>query len=270
MSGPLDKEFNIEDWFSEVRLTVDGSTKICGNLIEDLKTLLLIREVSIETLRLGLGDTLRLCAGIAALKVKYIAQPPLDDSNNGLVKGSEKKELSSESKEDSNLDIPRYTQRQVEKLLAGPAVVNAGSGVNDLNIGAKPALPSVFESSSDPTVVCIREFMRDLLHVDGNPSNSKGEKALLPINFLSCVWDAEDVIHSAKGMSLVMQTTLKRVTAEKLTSGQWISANARILNKLISEKRLDSSQIEDYLDYTSRIGDLLQLFTTASVFRTGS
>jgi hypothetical protein len=85
MSGPLDEEFNIEDWFSEVQLTVAASTKIRGNQIEDLDTLLLVCDVDIESLKLGLGDSLRLKAGLAALKLKYIAKPPLDDSNSSSL-----------------------------------------------------------------------------------------------------------------------------------------------------------------------------------------
>ena len=77
---------------------------------------------------------------------------------------------------------------------------------------------------------------------------------------------SEDIVHSAKGMNLVLQTNLKRVTPDKLTPGQWIAANARILTKLVTEKKIGTAEIEDYLEYTGRVGDLLQLFTASSVF----
>lgn len=133
------------------------------------------------------------------------------------------------------------------------------------------ALSSLLGDSGDATVACIRELMRELLNVDTDASatNSKGEKALLPVNFLSCVrgtQDSEDLIHSSKGVNLVLQSTLNRVKPEKLTTGQWVSANARILFKLISEKKLSSQQLEDYLEYNQKIGDLLQIFTPSSVF----
>ena len=41
--------------------------------------------------------------------------------------------------------------------------------------------------------------MRDILNLDGASLNSKGEKALLPVHFLSCV----------SGMQGVMRLTIK-------------------------------------------------------------
>jgi hypothetical protein len=44
----------------------------------------------------------------------------------------------------------------------------------------------------------VKELMRDFLNVDGASLNSKGEKALLPIQFLSCVrgtQGGDEVIH---------------------------------------------------------------------------
>jgi hypothetical protein len=263
MSESGDEEFDVGAWFSKIRLTVAATTKIRGSQIEDLDTLLLLRESDIDAIKLGLGDSIRLRAGISALQAKYNTIPLLKDEPN--VIGSEKVPPVVKKVVDLTLDVPKYSQRQVEELLAGRAAVESGSGVT----GVK-ASPSVFGSlSTDPAVACIRELMRDLLGVDGSATNAKGEKALLPINFLSCVrgtQDSEDVVHSAKGMNLVLQTNLRRVTPDKLTPGQWIAANSRILSKLIDEKKLSSVQIEQYLEYTRRIGDLLQIFTASSVF----
>ena len=111
--------------------------------------------------------------------------------------------------------------------------------------------------------------MRDLLNFDDVPVNSRGEKVLLPINFLSCVrgtQDNDEVVHSGKGLNLVLQSNLNRVKPEKLTAGQWISANARIMNKLITSGSLTTSSLTDYLEYTRKLGDLLQLYMASSVF----
>ena len=112
--------------------------------------------------------------------------------------------------------------------------------------------------------------MRDLLNLDDTRLNSRGERALLPVHFLSCIrgtQDKDEIIHSGNnGLNLVVQTANKRVGPEKLTTGQWVAANARILDKLISSGRLTSSTLTDYLDYCRKIGDLLQLYTPASVF----
>jgi hypothetical protein len=115
----------------------------------------------------------------------------------------------------------------------------------------------------------VRELMCDLLNLDDLPVNDRGEKVLLPINFLSSIrgtQDKDEVLHSGKGINLVLQVSNKRVTPDKLSAGQWIGANSRILDKLITSGRLSASQLADYLDYSRKIGDLLQQYTTSSVF----
>jgi hypothetical protein len=139
------------------------------------------------------------------LKLQYVRIPVLDDTNNvdltKLVKDPPKEPV---SVSDATLDVPKYTQRQVEELLAGRSAVTSGAGASGGLSGAGAKLASVFgNSSAESTVACVRELMRELLNIDGNPTNDKGEKALLPINFLSCIrgtQDAEDIVHSAKGM----------------------------------------------------------------------
>ena len=99
----------------------------------------------------------------------------------------------------------------------------------------------------------VRDLMQDLLNLDGAPTNSRGEKTLLPIHFVSCIrgtHDSEETIHSGKGLNLILQTSNKRVTPEKLSQGQWIGANSRILGKLMSSGKLSPAQIVDYLDYS--------------------
>ena len=125
-------------------------------------------------------------------------------------------------------------------------------------------------SNSASSAPDVRELMRDLLNSDGSTLNSKGEKALLPINFLSCVrgtQGGDEIIHQGKDLNVVVQSASnKRVTPEKLSFGQWTGANARILDKLISSGRLTSTQISEYLEYNRKIGDLLQIYTPSSVF----
>jgi hypothetical protein len=230
-------------------LSVAAATKVKTAQIEDRKTLLLMREVDVDALKLSLGDTLRLRAGVQSLKDKMNMMPKLVD-DTGVKKPA------------VDVDKPKYSQRQVEELLAGKGAIDAG-------VGAK-SVTSTTAGTSDTTVACIRELMRDLLNIDDTSiTNAKGEKALLPINFLSCVsgtQDAEDIIHSSKGINLVMQSSMRRVTPEKLSVGQWIAGNARILQKLTSENKLTPAQIDEYLEYNRKVGDLLQIFTSASVF----
>jgi hypothetical protein len=65
---------------------------------------------------------------------------------------------------------------------------------------------------------------------------------------------------------LVLQSSLRKVSPEKLTVGQWTAANARILAKLIKSGRLVGAEVADYLEYNRKIGDLLQIYTASSVF----
>ena len=259
-----DEEFVVDEWLSTINLSQAAAAKLKVNQLDDLSTLLLCRETHVDSLKLGLGDSLRLRAGLNALRKKHHGIPELLDDQGKIVERKEEKPV------DVSKDLPKYTQRQVEELLAGRSAVAAGgSGVPEKTVEGKSALATLFGNTNESTVACIRDLMRDLLNVEGNVTNAKGEKALLPINFLSCVpgtQDSEDVIHSGKGINLVIQSSLRRVTPEKLTIGQWTSANARILLKLINDKKLSAEQLEEYLEYNQKIGDLLQLFTPAGVF----
>lgn len=51
---------------------------------------------------------------------------------------------------------------------------------------------------------------------------------------------------------------------EDVTAAQWVSANARILQKLIAEG-LEMDGVQQYLRYTEKIGDYLQMAETSSV-----
>ena len=195
-----------------------------------------------------------------------------------------------EKSADSDAEV--YSLNDVERLLAGKEAVSAGGGVeakgsDSSGLSGVVSLMSVLAggSSKSSSVLAslaallspasgsgasdVRELMRDLLNVDDPTTNSRGEKALLPMNFLSCIrgsQDTDEVIHSGKGLNLVLQASNRRVTPEKLSVGQWVGANARILEKLMSSGKLSPSQITDYLVYNRKIGDLLQLFTSSSVF----
>ena len=56
----------------------------------------------------------------------------------------------------------------------------------------------------------------------------------------------------------------KKKSVEHVTAAQWISANARILQRLISDG-LQGEDIQRYLRYTSKIGDYLQMAEISSV-----
>ena len=98
----------------------------------------------------------------------------------------------------------------------------------------------------------------------------KGEKPLLPINFVTifsgCAVEEEEVVGTGSFAGrLVWQSgrgNSRRPTADKLSYGQYFEANARILNLL----ELEPKAHVEYLDFLRQIGILLQTFTIAPVF----
>ena len=113
-----------------------------------------------------------------------------------------------------------------------------------------------------------KSLMKDLLCMDDCCTNDKGEKPLLPVNFVSTprgiIMDQEKVVTTNKDGELAIKPSKNRPTADKLTAGQWVAANSRILAKLAP--KFSPQDMMDYLDYTRKIGDLMTQFTQASVF----
>ena len=290
------EEFDLGEWIAANRISEQGAKKLDTFNINDLETLLLFRESDVDSLKLSLADTLRFRAGINRLHTVSDVIPKLVDQDGQEIPVKEKPVIPNTS------DDKVYSLNDVEKLLAGKtAVARGGPPLPPLPPKNIPldqsaliaALASLLlkpsgEASSPPDlsssllallsgssetankVPDVRELMRDLLNSDGATLNSKGEKALLPINFLSCVrgtQSSDEIIHQGKDLNVVVQqASNKRVTPEKLTFGQWTGANARILDKLITSGRLSPAQISDYLEYNRKIGDLLQLYVPSSVF----
>ena len=270
MSGE-ESEFEFRQWASILGLSDANVKKLEANLVTDLSVLLELRELDIETLKVGVGDSIRLRSGVAKLRDIYSKPPHLVDSTGKIVE-----KPTEEIKK--NIDGERvYSLAEVEKLLAGKAAIAAGASSSSLSSDGKDkssalvSLATLFSKPATSTVE-LRDVMRELLGLEDQPTlNAKGEKCLLPINFLSCVrgtQNSEEVIHSGKGVNLVVQSTLRKSSSpDKLSIGQWTAANSRILCKLIVTGRLCGPEVLDYLEYVRKLGDLLQLYTPGSVFQ---
>ena len=277
------EEFDLKLWAAFANISEAGIKKIEGGQIADLETLLLVEREDLDLLRLSVGDSLRFRAGITKLHAVHDKPPSLSDLPTFPVK----KEVVPAPVSTLTPEEKLYTQKDVEKLLAGRGAVAAAQdppqrvAQQDVQQSVQQvaqrgvvaalgsSLTALLSKSTESSVAEVRELMKDLLNFDDAPTNARGEKVLLPIHFLSCIrgtQDTDEIIHSGKGLNLVLQSTNKRVSPERLTTGQWVGANARILSKLISSGKLTNSQVTDYLDYTRRIGDLLQLFNPSSVF----
>ena len=209
-------EFDLKGWCSASKITESGLKKIEANAVTDLDTLLLFRDQDIDLLKLSAGDALRFRVAVQKLRV-------LSDTPPGLVgdgKG-DKADLKSGKgdKPDLKSSDRLYTSEEVQRLLAGKeAVASGASGVTGVFSSEEKAVAvpvqkdtlSALLGKSTSTIEEVRTLMRDLLNLDDTPLNAKGERALLPIHFLSCIrgtQDKDEVIHSGHGLNLVLQTT---------------------------------------------------------------
>jgi hypothetical protein len=262
-------ELEFRQWASILGLSDANVKKLEASLVTDLNVLLELREIDIESMKIGIGDGIHLRTGVAKLRDIYSKPPHLVDD-----KGQVFKKPADEVKQ-RPVGERMYTLAEVEKLVAGKSAILAGASSLDTKSGDKSSalvsLATLFSKPATGTAE-LRDVMRELLGLDDQPMlNAKGEKCLLPINFLSCVrgtQNSEEVIHSGKGVNLVVQSALRKTSSpDKLSIGQWTAANSRILSKLIVTGRLCGPEVLDYLEYVRKIGDLLQLYTPGSVFQ---
>jgi hypothetical protein len=111
-------------------------------------------------------------------------------------------------------------------------------------------------------------LLKDILCLDDCAVNAKGEKPLLPVNFVSnpkgIVLDQDQMVTTDKDGNLKLKPCKNKPTADKIVVGQWIGANARILSKLAP--KFSAQDLIDYRDYMRKVGDLLNQFTYSSVF----
>jgi hypothetical protein len=75
--------------------------------------------------------------------------------------------------------------------------------------------------------------------------------------------DADELV-TKKGLSFKLQGKRKKLEPGEVSIAQWLSANIVILEKLTPS--FSSSQVKEYLKYTRQVGDLLQVYTSESVF----
>jgi hypothetical protein len=68
----------------------------------------------------------------------------------------------------------------------------------------------------------------------------------------------------ANGTDLILWDNVKKPTLEKLSTGQYTEASARILRLLAPS--MSAVEFDEYVDYIAQIGILLQIFTVGSVY----
>jgi hypothetical protein len=181
MSDDRETEFEFSTWVSVLGLSPVNIKKLETNLVTDLVVLTQLCEEDIDYKKLGIGDAIRLRTGIAKLKDLQTIPSLLDDKGDIVVKAMDKPD---KGKEDSarkllGPDGERvYSLAEVEKLVAGKASPGIIAGASDITTknSALMTLANLLTKSTPGTDV--KDLMRDLLGLEDQPLNAKGEKCL--------------------------------------------------------------------------------------------
>ena len=105
----------------------------------------------------------------------------------------------------------------------------------------------------------------------GKPKSKGPNKCYSVIDFVSLAnaipGDEEtESLSDNNGTSIIMKNSRRKPKIQEVILSQWVSANARIMSKLIADRILsDTRDFLDYLEYTLRMGDLVQTHTVPSV-----
>jgi hypothetical protein len=272
-------DFDMDLWLIEAGISDAGRKKLYAAEVKDEYVIEEMDDETLLSIKLAPGDYLRFRRAQKLFKKKLDILPGLMPQNPSV----------DEAKMAASLEVPKmpvdglYTLDQFASFLAGKSTLLTPAGVpvdsSKMFGGAVLPVPSSMESSAVavPAVADVKavdavamgkSFMKDLLNIDDCCTNDQGEKPLLPVNFVSTprgiIMDQEKVVTTNKDGELTIKPSKNRPTADKLTAGQWVAANSRILAKLAP--KFTPQQMMDYLDYTRKLGDLLTQFTQASVF----
>jgi hypothetical protein len=167
-----------------------------------------------------------------------------------------------------HVQLPGYSTLPSRPFASLPPPSHGDGYCRTLPLSSQPVASALQASGSASVLDVNRSFMKDLLCMQDSTTNAIGEKPLLPCNFVSnvrgTVSESEEVIHTGDGTQLILKKTPKKPSPDKLSAGQWVSANIRILQRLLPS--FSEQELSDYLDYTIGVGDNLQLFTGSSVF----
>lgn len=84
-------------------------------------------------------------------------------------------------------------------------------------------------------------------------------------DFVTGSVEEEIVVGGNGSQQIIVKSGPKKPKLENITLAQWNVANLAILYKLVSEGKLDGSNILDYLSYTTKICQLVQRYSLVSV-----
>jgi hypothetical protein len=264
------QEFDYVLWLAELHLSEDGARKVEKACLQDECTITCVSEADIVQMKLQVGDHIRVRNGVKKMRQKFENPPPLDDTAQRIpvttpVAPSPPVTTDQQYSLSEVLAILHKGPTYVPTEKPPPRVAASNTTTGGLAcLGPRPRR----ESTSDRHEIT-SSYLHDLLVLgDCNQAANRGEKALLPVNFTSnlrgTLPDTEEIMGYGHGTRLVLRTATRRVTPDRLTQGQYFAANARIMAKLAT--KMTQEELFEYFDFLRQIGDLLQVFTCASVF----
>jgi hypothetical protein len=265
------EEFDVAAWCKEVGISEGGAKKLLSAEVRDDLAITLLEAEDIAAVKLAPGDLAKFRYGQRLLCKKLDKVPGLEDPPPTMPQKPSMQ---------PNAD-GLYTLEQVSAFLASktsPSIQEPSSKPALSQLGPQ-ATPSQRERSTAVTSKQPpredqgdssefgRHLLKDFLTVNDCFTNSAGEKPMLPVNFIrnpkGTITDLDEQVVTEDGR-LVVKPNVRKPTADQLTAGQWVAANAIILARLLP--KLSQQELYDYLDYERRIGGLMQLFTHSTVF----
>ena len=223
-------EFNLDTWGAENKLTEATLTKLKDQDIDNIEALKALTPSDVSDLALNIGQRALFRKALGKLQgdnqsqstpaTGYQPSPPAPvATTKSLAKNKQLNELLSAMESD---------------LLPGLLSKGAGYDAGDAGRGSG--------YQYDPT------------------SSITGKKALripdfITTNLDACEDDYMEEVGSVKGGKLMICRESKPKVTD-VTLPEWISANARILIKLIDSQDITTLQeVKEYMEYTKKIGD---------------
>ena len=173
------------------------------------------------------------------------------------------------------LQTPAVDNRATAPAAPGTARVPGQTGVAPADSQPPPGCSGMVTAATlncDREISTILENMQDvpgdaLWNLDGAGSATIDRpqgKPLVIGDFVSrategTVDTSEQRLFSQGGSQVILRSCRQKPLPEQVSLAQWISANARILQRLIANGELSSKGIVDYLEYTSDFGDYAQV-----------
>jgi hypothetical protein len=246
------EDFDAKVWMTSAGLSEKGQKKLFDAEISDEVTVRYIDEETLVSLKLAPGDNIRFRRAQDLLVKEHDVLPDLGE-NTSLKAAKEAKEAieakdAKEAADSLDSGEAKYTIDQFAKFLAGEADLKGKKTSSSEKIlgGVELHIPSstkslqssaVLPTATEEAVKLGKSLMTDILCLDDCATNAKGERPLLPVNFVSTpkgiIIDQDQVVTIDKDGSMKLKPNKYKPTPDKITVGQWVSANARIMSKLM-------------------------------------